>query len=236
MKPPIRNPLRVASLLVVTLIVLSTSVEAGSLVYPPQSSVRAHTLQEWLGIYWRWFITGADPAQSVVGKVQLLPLPTPEVAGGSFTPDDPGVLVGNLEITLDKNTPYVLPLFAWISEVYSDGSQDPPFPDAVVLDGVSPEFTIDGTPVVSDDNELAFYVPATAFDPILEYLEPAPNGAVGAASFQGIGLVGKPLREGVHVLHLKQSFILPAGAYSGIPDGIGIIYDNTWTITVTKTK
>ena len=41
-----------------------------------------------------------------------------------------------------------------------------------------------------------------------------------------------PLPVGVHVIHLYEPYIIPAGAYPPIPDGFGLIFDNTWTVTV----
>lgn len=50
--------------------------------------------------------------------------------------------------------------------------------------------------------------------------------------FQGVGIVSHPLSVGVHVIHLYEPWVIPAGAFVGLPGGIGQIYDNTWIITV----
>jgi hypothetical protein len=208
-------------------------------VAPPHSTAFGKSLSEWLSIYWRWRLNGSDPAQSTVGRVKLLPIPDPEVVSGSGTPDDPLVLQGEIELTLPPGTPFVLPQFAWIGERYEGYPAVPddlPIADDVLLAGVSPNLTIDGKTVVSDENEVDYYVPPTAFDPMVSYAEPSSYGSVAATFFQGCGFVSAPLTPGVHVIHLYEPYIIPAGAYEAIPDGFGVIYDNTWIITVAPGK
>jgi hypothetical protein len=204
-------------------------------IAPPGSSAFGKTLTEWMGIYWRWYYTGADLAQSKVGPVQLMPLPVGEQVSGSWTPEDPALVVGQLEITLPPGTPFVLPEFSWVGERYEGYPavpDDPPFDNAVALNDVSINLTIDGETVISDANKAAFYVPPTAFDPIVEYPEPTSYGSVGAVFYQGVAFVGLPLTPGVHVIHLYEPYIINPGDYSGLPDGLGLIYDNTWIVTV----
>jgi len=214
----------------------STAASPGaSHIAPPASSAFGKTLTEWMGIYWRWFYTGADLAQSQVGPVQLMPLPAGEQVSGSWTPEDPALLVGQLEITLPPGTPFVLPEFAWVGERYEGYPavpDDPPFDNTVALNDVSINLTIDGETVISDANKAAFYVPPTAFDPIVEYPEPSSYGSVAAVFYQGVAFVGLPLTPGVHVIHLYEPYIIQPGDYSGLPDGLGLIYDNTWIVTV----
>jgi len=203
-------------------------------VAPPQSNAFGNSLTDWMGIYWRWYYTGADPEQSKVGPVQLMPLPAGEQVSGSWTPDDPAVLVGQLEITLPPGTPFFLPEFSWVGEIYEDGSVDPSLDDEVALNSASITLTIDGKTVISDENKAAFYVPVTLFDPIVEYSEPTDYGSIGDVFYQGVGFVGLPLTPGVHTIHLYEPIILQPGDYVGFPDGIGLVYDNTWIVTVGK--
>ena len=144
-------------------------------IAPPGSHAYGKTLTDWLSVYWRWYYgSGADPAQSFIGHVKLMPLPAGEYISGAGTPDDPALYRGHLEITLRPGTPFVLPLAAWTVERYNNGNpDDPSIPDADFLAGVSPSLYIDGRSVVSDSNKAAFYVPLTAFDPIVIY--PAPT-------------------------------------------------------------
>ena len=116
-------------------------------IAPPNSQAYGKSLTEWLSIYWTWAYSGADLAQSKVGNVQLMPLPAGEQTGGSWTPEDPAVLVGQLEITLPAGTPFVLPEFAWVGERYEGYPAVPddlPVPDAMLLANVHPVLTIDG--------------------------------------------------------------------------------------------
>lgn len=202
-------------------------------VCAPDSKAFGKTLTEWMGIYWQWFYsTGGDLAQSKVGPVQLMPLPNGTQTGGSGTPDDPAVYVGQLEITLPAGTPFVLPEYSWVGELYQDGSQDPPMDNAVALASGHPTLTIDGRTIITDANKAAFYVPLTYFDPVVMYPTPSSYGSVGDVYYQGVAFVSPPLTPGTHVIHLYEPLIFEAGAYAGLPAGLGLIYDNTWIITV----
>lgn len=198
-------------------------------IAPPESQAFGKTLTEWLGTYLRWGLTGADPAQGMVGHVELMPIPAGEFVSGSFTPDDPALFRGQLAITLRPGTPFVLPLATWTVERYAGypaTPDDPAIPDAEFIAGVSPSLYIDGRLVVSDANKAAFYVPITTFDPIVVYPTPSIYGSVAAVAFQGYGIVSPPLSVGRHVIHLYEPYILRTTIY------YGVIYDNTWIVTV----
>jgi len=138
-------------------------------------------------------------------------------------------------LTLRAGTPFVLPLFAWSAERYEGYPavpDDAPIDSAVALGSGHPTLTIDGVEVITDANKADYFVPVTTLDPIAEYPQPTDYGAVGAVSFQGVGVVVTPLSPGVHVIHLYEPLILEPGDYPGLPGGVGVIYDNTWTITV----
>jgi len=204
-------------------------------IAPPHSQAYGKSLPEWLETYWRWYYTGADPAQSTVGHVQLMPLPAGTQISGTGTPADPALYRGELEITLTAGTPFVLPEFAWVWERYQGYPtvpDDVPMADAVALGGAHPRLTFDGRTVLSDANKAAYYVPNTPFDPIVVYAAPTSYGSVAALSFQSLGVVGEPLSVGRHVIHLWEPLIIPAGGYVGFPDGYGVIFDNTWIVTV----
>jgi len=196
-------------------------------IAPPNSHAYGMSLAEWLTTYWEWtYTTGAGPAQSTVGHVKLMPLPVSEQISGSWTPEDPALLKGKLEITLPAGTPFVLPLFAWVTERYNNGTPDDvSLANTVALGGAHPVLTIDGKTVISDANKAAFYIPPTPFDPIIVYPTPSSYGSIAALSFQGIGVVGHPLSVGRHVIHLYEPLIYPSL-------GLGLIYDNTWIVTV----
>lgn len=199
-------------------------------IAPPVSHAYGASLTEWLSTYWRWYYSGADPVQSVVGRVQLMPLPAGNQVGGNWTPTDPAILVGELDITLCPGTPFVLPLVGWIGERYEGYPATPDdlaIPKEVLLGGVSPNLTIDGRLVVSDANEAAFYVGPTAFEPIVEYPTPSSYGSVAAVFFQGTGIVSPPLPVGKHEMHLYEPYLINWPPYV-----FGMVFDNTWNITV----
>lgn len=202
-------------------------------ISPPNSQTHGKTLTQWMGIYWSWsYGTGGDLAQSQVDGVQLMPLPSGTQTGGTGTPEDPAVYVGKLEITLPPGTPFVLPEYSWVGELYQDGSQDPPMANAVALASGHPTLTIDGRTIITDANKANFFVPLTYFDPVVMYPAPSSYSSVGAVYYQGVAFVSPPLTPGTHVIKLYEPLIFPAGAYSGLPAGLGLIYDNTWIITV----
>ena len=210
--------------------------DSGGGIAPGHSHAFGRSLTEWTETYWRWnYATGSDPAQSKVGNVQLLPLPAADLVSGTGTPADPALYRGTIEVNLTPGTPFVLPEFAWIGERYNNGTPDDvPIDNAVALRGSHPLLTIDGKVVLSDRNKAQYYVPATRFDPPVLYPAPSSYGSVAALSFQGVTVVGLPLSKGVHIIHLYEPITIPAGAYIGLPAGLGLIYDNTWIVTVSE--
>ena len=72
----------------------------------PNPQAYQRDLPFWLETYWTWYYTGADPAQSVVDGYQLMPLPNGELISGSWTPEDPALLRGQIEITVAPGTPF----------------------------------------------------------------------------------------------------------------------------------
>ena len=206
-------------------------------IAPAGSMAFGKSLTQWCSIHWRWFYSGADMAQSKVDGVQLMPLPAGQLISGSGTPADPALYRGSLEITVPDGAPFVLPAYAWLGERYQGYpgvADDLPVPNDVILAGVHPVLTIDGRTVLSDANKAAYYIPPTTFDPIIIYPEPSSYGSIGAVFFQGGGIVSMPLSVGVHTIHLYEPFVIPAGTYPNWP-GFGVIYDNTWTVTVVPT-
>lgn len=159
--------------------------------------------------------------------MQLLPIPAEEQISGSGTDSDPSLLRGRLQLTLPEGTSFVLPTSAWTQERFNDGRPDElPFPEALYLAGISPMLTIDGRVVLSDANEAAFHVPPIPFDPVVLYDQPTSYGSIGVVAIQTVGVVVKPLKKGKHIVHLYEPYIIPGFSF-------GLIYDNTWEITVT---
>ncbi len=214
---------------------LPAAGKAGAQVAPPNSEAYGKSLTDWLSIYWRWYYSGSDMTQSKIGPMQLMPLPAGTYISGAGSPDDPALYVGQVEITIPAGTPFVLPEFAWAGERYEGYPavpDDKPIPDDVLLANVHPDLTIDGKTIISDANKGAFYVPTTYFDPIVTYPAPTSYGSVAAVFFQGDGFLCLPLTPGVHVIHLYEPFVIPASVYPPPWTGFGVIYDNTWIVTV----
>jgi len=193
-------------------------------IAPPASTAFGKTLTEWLSTYWQWSLsTAADPNQSTVGQVQLLPLPSEDFLGGSGTPNDPFAFAGELAITLRPGTPFVLPLLTLYGESYNNGT---PADDPSSFSGttMSATLTIDGRTVLSPANDSAFTVGTTFFHPAVVYPEPTSYGSVAAIWFQALGFVSPPLSVVSDVFHMNGALDVP-GFFSET-------FDNTWTVTV----
>lgn len=207
-------------------------------VAPPHSNAFGMSLAEWSEAYWRWNYGGAKPAEGMVGKTMLLPMPVGEEGGGSWTPDDPMLLVGSIDVTMRPGTSFVIPQFAWIGERYADPAfpdkpDDLMFPDDVMLASVDIDLTLDGRSIMTNQNKAAFYVPTTPFDPIVTYSAPTSYFSVAAIAFQGCAVVFPPLPVGTHVLHLYEPYTHSSTDALFPYYDVGVIYDNTWNITVT---
>lgn len=193
-------------------------------IAPPVSNAYGKTLTEWLTTYWQWSLsTAQDLNQSIVGRVQLMPLPSEDFLGGTGTSDDPYVLAGELAITIRPGTPFVLPLLTLYGERYNDGTPDDN-PADFTGTTMSATVTIDGRTVLSPANDSAFTVPTTFFDPAVVYPEPTGYNSIAAIWFQGVGIVSPPLPAGVHVIHLNGTLDVPGFFVE--------TFDNTWTVTV----
>lgn len=196
-------------------------------VLPPNASFAGKSLAGWLKTYWVWYYS-SQPDSGQVGKVVLLPLPEVQASENDFTYEDPGTLSGHADVTIKAGTSFVLPLIAWTGEIYTDGSQDDPLPDALFGDPsfISGNAWLDGKPVITDANVRSYYVPQTFFDQVIYYGEPTDYGSIGVVWFQSIGFVCDPLPVGTHQVRLRSTGL--------IPDlDVGVIYENSWTITVT---
>lgn len=193
-------------------------------IAPPVSNAYGKTLTGWLTTYWQWSLsTAQDLNQSMVGHVQLMPLPSEDFLGGTGTSDDPYVFAGELAITIRPGTPFVLPLLTLYGERYNDGTPDDN-PADFTGTTMSATLTIDGRTVLSPANDSAFTVPTTFFHPAVVYPEPTGYNSVAAIWFQGVGIVSPPLPVGVHVIHLDGTLDVPGFFVE--------TFDNTWTVTV----
>jgi hypothetical protein len=194
---------------------------------PPKAQLYGHSLGEWLKFYWTWYFTGVPESGELRGAL-FLPLPAGTPDGGAGTYENPITYTGHLDIEIKAGTPFVLPIIAWLGEIYLDGHVDAPYPDEWFGTYISGPVTLDGQPIVQ--NFQAYYVRPTNFDEIISYPEPTPYGSIGLVYFQGVGFVSAPLSVGVHELTNNAGFMIPPGEQPY--ENLGLIYNNSWTITV----
>ena len=189
---------------------------------PPNSNAYGKTLTDWLLLYWTWALGGEQAGQ--VKNVTLLPLP----AG---TPNDDGVLVGELDVPLRPGTAFVLPVLGLTGEKYADGSVDDPdaLKDVIAayFGGAHILVTLDGKVILDSgrDNILRYLSDLRYFTDPIYYDQPTDYGSVAAIWTQSIGFVHQPLSAGTHTLRVQS--------VSGLPEYFPT-YDNTWHITVAR--
>lgn len=193
---------------------------------PPQSTAFGKSLTQWMVEYWTQYFEGGD---GFVKRVRLLPQPEGQVTGGSSTFSDPVVIEGELDVTLEPGTPFVLPISTFVGETYLPElniPDDVPVADAVFTDS-DVLVTLDGRALINseiDDLSDYYFGPAYFNEPIL-FTEPSSNGSIGAIFVQGLGFVQSPLPVGEHVLTLHSEIL--------IEDlNAGAVFDYTWYITV----
>jgi hypothetical protein len=225
-----------AALLAVVAFSVQAQGAGGDKVLPPNASAYGRSLSEWLGDYWRWFYTSSDTSQPhAAGPVVFMPLPAAEWMGGDWSPEDPAYVKGQIEVTLQPGTPFVLPAVCLGGERYLDWparADDPLLPKETFMGFLSDEvMTLDGVPILRDFSD--YYV-SGFYDPMVAYPAPTSYGAVGLVYYQTVGFVAAPLAPGRHVIHLYERFVLPGGLIPG--SSWGVIYDNTWIINVVPGK
>lgn len=211
---------------------LATLMFVGPVSADGNRKFHGKTLNEWLDLYMTWALGGDQDDH--VGKVRFMPLPTgvPVDDGSTGAADDPVTLVGEIDVTLQKGEAFVLPVAVWFGEIYEDGSIDPVLDDSVFTQS-NVYVAIDGKAVLdsSADDLSKNYVEPIAFDPTIYYDEPTSYGSIGAVFFQGLVIVHEPLSVGKHTMTLRSELIV------NDPDtglNFGVIYMNTWNITVVK--
>lgn len=214
----------VATGLLAALLALPTATASAGEPSLAQSNAFGKTLAQWMTLYWEWSL-GNGPDQ--VGNVVFLPLPAGEHVSGDFTFGDPGVLVGEAEVTLRPGNAFALPVITWIGESYLPELN---LPDDLPLDSsvfTVADVSLDGQSIMNSTDLSEYYYGAAYFDSPVEYSEPTNYGANAAVFVQGIGLVHGPLSKGMHTLTLVSAIQIPE--YN-----LGLKFVNTWTIVVEK--
>ena len=195
---------------------LAPSARAGSKAAPGHpSAFGRNSLAIWEDIWFRWSfgdITVPTDANgnAVVGSTVLLPTPS---TPGDGTP-------GHLDVTLNNDQSFVLPLWVLLGTSYTDGTPPDPFVPDSVLQTLDICFTIDGATVVSGGN-VGDYYSKFAFNPAIPINSPPYASVIW---FQGIGITHAPLKPGTHTfaLHAKNTQLAFGGFFE---------YNNTWTVT-----
>lgn len=188
---------------------------------PGNSNAFGNSLDEWMELYWTWLYGGDQEGR--VGKVVFLPLPAADVVS-----EDPLLFGGTETVTLKPGEKFVLPIFAWLGETYTEESGLPPDdPDDVPLEvftSLDVEIRIDGKTIIDDaDGNLDDYVFDFTFENPIVYDEPSSYGSTSIIWGRGIGFVHGPLPPGEHTIDLY--------VYS---DFFGAGYQNHWDLTVSK--
>ena len=204
---------------------------------PPNSKAFGHTLSDWMTRYFE--AAFGRPTDS--GK-RATPLPLPAgvcETDPAYTSTDPGTCVGHLDVTLKQGTPFYLPIAAWYGETYNNGLPPNAPLSASVFTGSHVLIQLDGSALIdSNKDDLSrWYFGPNYFVPPIVYDQPTDYGSVSAIFVQGLGMTNHPLSRGVHHLSLKSEVIAFVPGYYGPsqpPLDVGVRFENTWTITVTK--
>lgn len=201
---------------------------------PPQSNAFGASLGEWLKLYFTWAL-GGDQADRV-GQVRFLPIPEGEYVEGDFTFENPGLLRGQASVSYPTGSKFILPIVVWYGEAYLPDADVPVNPDPPVprefFELSIVEVALDGKPLVTEANKMRWYVAPQEFDSPIVYDEPTDYGSIAALFVQGFITRFGPLTPGTHTLTLRSSLSLPPGGYPNVPDGLGVIFENTWTIQI----
>lgn len=196
------------------------------------------TLADWMTSYWRHQSDGTLAQGD--GAMQFIEVPAEEYVSGSFTTADPGLLRGHGDVSLRAGAPFAMPVAVWYGERYNNGlPDDAAFPASIFTES-HVRVTIDREVVMDslrgEDAVDNFYFGPTSFDPLLSYPTPTDYGSVATIFLQGLGFVHHPLRPGVHTMTLQSEIIVNIPGYygPGADLDLGVRFENTWTITVSR--
>lgn len=173
-------------------------------------------LAAWEETYNRWSygqtpIAADHNGNAVIHNVVLMPLPS---TPGDGTP-------GTIDVRLDRNQSFMLPLWTALGTSYTDGTPPDPFEPVSIFETLDIAFSVDGVPVVDEKNKMDYFSKFT-FTPEIPFVSP-PLAAI--IWFEGIGVLHAPLCRGKHVLELDAINTQPVfGAFAE--------YHNTWIVTV----
>ena len=114
------------------------------------------------------------PALSPVGHSR------PDAAGAASVPVLDGIVVGELDVTLQTVQKFVLPMLAYVGDTYFEDvpADDPSYPPDEVFTGAIVVIKLDGKVIFdSDDDDLReYFIDAQFLDEPIESPEPSPHG------------------------------------------------------------
>jgi len=229
-----------SALVVAVLLAPRTTPEVRGQGPSPQSTAFGKTLTEWMQLHETW-VLGGGVGEDHVGRVKFFPLPNGVYAGGSFTYADPGILVGHLNVTLKPGTPFVMPVTGWYGETYLPAlgyPDDPVLPAELFTDPGKNliKVYIDGKPLMDSTRASVspFYFGPAPISVI--YPGPTSYGSIAPIYVQWIGFAHPPLSVGTHTMELESELRVPPDPtilnLHVQPEGVGVRYVNSWTITV----
>ena len=191
-------------------------------------AAKIKSLDDYMVRYFTWSL-GANQADHE-GTVQFMPIPS------GAGPDEDGVYVGEMDVTLKTNQSFFLPIFTFYGETYDDGTpnDDPanhdliPSEDDFLNSDVLVE--LDGHVIIdSAHHDLdEFWVSPQYFKHPIVYAAPTDYHSVSAIWVEGLAFLHDPMHKGSHTLHLRITNDFLTDHY-GFPG-----WDNTWHITVKK--
>jgi hypothetical protein len=179
------------------------------------------TLGKFEEAYWRWAFGNLTLPVDKNGNavicedVVMMPIPA---SPGDGTP-------GSMDVTINEDQAFMLPLWCWLGNDYTDGSVDPAV-DVDVFRTLDITFKIDQDTVVSTKNVTKYYSDFY-FVPPIPYASPP---YVSFVYFQGVGVLYPGLSPGKHTLKLD------AKNTESIYGQYFYEYHNTWNVTVKPRK
>lgn len=211
----------------IALLICMVSATAAFAAPRGHSTAYGKSLSQWMVQYMTWFLSesGADHDKNVT----YMPLP-----GGDevvwTTDETTGYWLGTgvTSVSMKTGDAFAMPMFVWYGERYQGYPDVPDDPWEIVpphsITDAMVQVSMDGKTLVdSGTSDMTEYYWEFWFDNPVVYPEPSWYGSVAALWAKGIGFVHTPLSRGSHTMKLRVQ-----------SDYWGVIFDNTWHITVTK--
>jgi len=216
MESRIAKLIRPALALCVAVVVGMSVFTTAALSEDPQ--LGGKSLASWMEIWERWAfgdttVPTDKNGNAVVRGVVLMPDPG---APGDGTP-------ASIDVTLNEDQPFVLPLWVLLGTSYNDGTPPDPFEPLSIFRTLIINFQIDGRTLVNSNNALDYFS-KFRFVPAIPL--PADFSPISSIIwFEGIGVVHEGFDAGRHTLRLDAKNTQPAF-------GTTFEFHNTWNVRV----